>query len=280
MKKGNFFAFVLLIGLTCSSFGQQFSVLTYNIRFDNPSDGINTWDSRKAWVASQLDTYRPTIFGVQEGLKHQVVFLESHLEQYSYFGVGRDDGKEKGEHTPIFFDTTEVKLLKNNTFWLSETPQKPSKGWDAAIKRICTYGLFEDLKGGNRFLVFNTHFDHVGGVARLESAKLILAKMEQLNPDGLPVLLIGDFNLEPDSEGIGLVLKELKDAHSIANYKADEAQGTFNGFDAQKPVTRRIDYIFFDDSTLKGLKCDILSDSIQGRYPSDHFPVYAEFAFK
>ena len=280
MKKRGFFILVLLVGLTCTSFGQDLSVLTYNIRFDNPSDGINSWDSRKKWVVSQLTSYHPTVFGTQEGLQHQIDFLDDQLKTYDHIGVGRDDGMEKGEYTAIFFDVTEVKLLKSDTFWLSNTPQKPSKGWDAAIKRICTYGLFQDLKSGHRFLVFNTHFDHVGEVARLESAKLILSKMELLNPDKLPVLLMGDFNLEPNSEGIGLIVKELKDVYDVTPLEAGGVQGTFNGFDTQKPVTRRIDYIFFGVSELEALNCKIINESIEGRYPSDHFPVYAEFEFK
>ncbi|PRX53816.1 endonuclease/exonuclease/phosphatase family protein [Flagellimonas meridianipacifica] len=280
MKKRNFLLPTLLVGFICCAFGQQLSVLTYNIRFDNPSDGLNRWDSRKGWIASQLNSYHPTVFGTQEGLRHQIDFLDDQLKSYTYVGAGRDDGKEKGEHAAIFFDTTQVKLLGNNTFWLSETPERPSKGWDAAIKRICTYGLFEDSRNGNRFMVFNTHFDHVGETARLESAQLILEKMKQLNPNGLPILLMGDFNLEPDSEGIRLVLKEMKDAHSVSNHKANRIQGTFNGFDAHKPITRRIDYIFFDDSRLKAITSEIICDSMKGRYPSDHFPVHAEFDFK
>ena len=280
MKKRGFFILVLVLGLTCTSFGQGLGVLTYNIRFDNPADGINSWDSRKEWIVSQLNTYRPMVFGTQEGLRHQIDFLDGKLKTYDYVGVGRDDGMEKGEYTAIFFDVTKVKLLKNDTFWLSNTPQKPSKGWDAAIKRICTYGLFQDLKSGHRFLVFNTHFDHVGEVARLESAKLILSKMELLNPDKLPVLLMGDFNLEPHSEGIGLIVKELKDVYDVTPQETGEIQGTFNGFDTQKLVTRRIDYIFFGVSELEALNCKIINESIEGRYPSDHFPVYAEFEFK
>ena len=280
MKKRGFFILVLVVGLTCTSFGQDFSVLTYNIRFDNPSDGINSWDSRKEWIVSQLNSYRPTVFGTQEGLQHQIDFLDGQLKTYDRIGVGRDDGMEKGEYTAIFFDVTKVKLLKSDTFWLSNTPQKPSKGWDAAIKRICTYGLFKDLKSGHRFLVFNTHFDHVGVVARLESSRLILSKIKDLNHSQLPVILMGDFNLEPNSPGIQLISGKLEDSHQAAGTNSHGPRGTFNGFEMQKDVTRRIDYIFFDPSGFKILKSNIVNESKEGRYPSDHFPVYAEFEFK
>ncbi|BFP42495.1 endonuclease/exonuclease/phosphatase family protein [Flavobacteriaceae bacterium GF1] len=271
---------VLTMALTSLSFGQQLNILTYNIRYDNPSDGVNGWDKRKDFMVSQLNTYRPDVFGIQEGLKHQVDYLKNNLDGYTFFGVGRDDGKEAGEYTAIFFNGGKLKLLDNGTFWLSETPNKPSKGWDAAIKRICTYGLFENRDGGNQFFVFNTHFDHVGEVARLESSRLILSKIKDLNRSQLPVILMGDFNLEPNSPGIQLISGKLEDSHQAAGTNSYGPRGTFNGFEMQRDVTRRIDYIFFDSSGFKILKSSIVNESKEGRYPSDHFPVYVELTFK
>ncbi|UOY05856.1 endonuclease/exonuclease/phosphatase family protein [Muricauda sp. SCSIO 64092] len=271
---------VLTMALTSLSFGQQLNVLTYNIRYDNPSDGVNGWDKRKDFMVSQLNTYRPDVFGIQEGLKHQVDYLKNNLDGYTHFGVGRDDGKKAGEYTAIFFNGGKLKLLDNGTFWLSETPNKPSKGWDAAIKRICTYGLFENRGDGNQFFVFNTHFDHVGEVARLESSRLILSKIKDLNRSRLPVILMGDFNLEPDTPGIQLISGKLEDSHQAAGTNSHGPRGTFNGFEMQKDVTRRIDYIFFDPSGFKILKSSIVNESKEGLYPSDHFPVYVELTFK
>ncbi len=276
MNKTVFLVLVLAIVVTDGVLGQQLGVMTYNIRYDSPADAPNNWDNRKDRIVTQINTYAPAILGTQEGLQHQVDYLNQKLKGYTYFGVGRDDGKESGEYTAIFYDHTKVKLLDQATFWLSLTPQEPSIGWDAAIIRICTYGLFEDLASKSQFFVFNTHFDHIGKEARLESAKLILSKAATVNPDKLPLILIGDFNLEPNSEGIQLILETLSDTHIAAGNTTSGPQGTFNGFDDQQPVTRRIDYIFFDATQLQVLKSVILSDLKDGRYPSDHFPVYAE----
>ncbi|MEM9867436.1 MAG: endonuclease/exonuclease/phosphatase family protein [Bacteroidota bacterium] len=259
---------------------ESLKILTYNIRYDSPSDGINKWDRRKEWIVSQLKAKDPTVFGIQEGLKQQVDYLQKRLKRYVYVGVGRDDGQEKGEYSPIFFDSTKVKLIKTETFWLSETPEKPSKGWDAALNRICTYALFEEIQKKRRFFVFNTHFDHVGEVARLQSASLILSKLEQQNLDNTPVIVMGDFNLEPESEGIRRIQQKLKDTQKKADLTPKEVQGTFNGFNIEEPATRRIDYIFFGGRGLKMLNSGILVEVKKNRYPSDHFPVYAEFVFE
>ncbi len=280
MSKAGFLVLALAIVVAEGVRGQQLSVMSYNIRYDNPLEVPNNWDNRKDRIVTQINTHAPAILGIQEGLQHQVDFLEKELAAYTYFGVGREDGKEAGEYTAIFYDHTKVKLLDEATFWLSKTPQEPSIGWDASIKRICTYGLFEDLASKSRFFVFNTHFDHSGKVARLESAKLMLSNITALNPEKLPLILMGDFNLEPNSEGIQLILETLSDTHIAAGNTTTGPQGTFNGFDEEQPVTRRIDYIFFDATQLQVLKSVILSDLKNGRYPSDHFPVYAELLLK
>ncbi|WP_343486696.1 endonuclease/exonuclease/phosphatase family protein [Allomuricauda sp. d1] len=258
--------------------GQTIEVLTYNIKYDNPKDSLNNWDSRKDFLISQLRFYSPDIFGTQEGLVHQLKDIEQGLDNYAFFGVGRDYGDERGEFTAIFYDQTKFDVLKEATFWLSTTPEEPSKSWDAALPRICTYGHFKLKKSGEEFFVFNTHFDHVGKVARKESAKLILKKIKELNTKRLPVVLMGDFNLENSSGGIQWILKEMQDAHAEAGQNAHGPEGTFNGFNFTKPVNRRIDYIFVDG--FETSKSGILSDSFDCRYPSDHFPVYAELYFE
>ncbi|UJH66358.1 endonuclease/exonuclease/phosphatase family protein [Allomuricauda sp. SCSIO 65647] len=262
-----------------TAFGQTTNVMTYNIKYDNPKDSLNNWNDRKDFLISQLNFYAPDIFGTQEGLAHQLKEIDRGLNDHTFFGVGRDHGDDRGEFTAIFYNQKKIDLLKEATFWLSPTPEKPSKGWDAALPRICTYGLFKRKKDGRQFYVFNTHFDHVGIHARIESAKLILKKIKELNVENLPVVVMGDFNLEPSSKGIRLISDELGDAHIEAGKNAHGPKGTFNGFDFTKPVEKRIDYIFISNGDFEVLKSGILSDSFECRYPSDHFPVYAELRF-
>lgn len=258
---------------------QTIDVISYNIRYDNPNDAPNNWDNRKDFLIGQLNFYAPDVFGTQEGLVHQLKDIDMGLEDYTYFGIGRDHGDDRGEFTAIFYNTKKLKLLAQATFWLSETPETPSKGWDAALPRICTYGLFENKEGGNKFMVFNTHFDHVGVKAREESSKLILKKIKELNPEDLPVVVTGDFNLESDSPGVQVILTQMTDAHLAAGENAFGPTGTFNGFDFAKPVEKRIDYIFVSDE-FEVFKSAILSDSKDLRYPSDHLPVFARLKFR
>ncbi|MGB5821725.1 MAG: endonuclease/exonuclease/phosphatase family protein [Saonia sp.] len=256
------------------------SVITYNIKYDNPKDSLNSWDNRKDFLVSQLKFYGPDIFGTQEGLIHQLKDIEKGLDNYTFIGTGRDKGDNTGEFCAIFYNQNKVTPLQQHTFWLSQTPEKPSKGWDAAIKRICTYGLFKINGNERQFYVFNTHFDHVGKMAREESAKLILKKIQELNPGKLPVILMGDFNLENTSTGIRLILNQMQDAHVLAGNRSHGPEGTFNGFNFNTPVKRRIDYIFLSGKDFNVIKSGILSDSKDCRYPSDHFPVYAKLEFK
>lgn len=258
---------------------QNISVLTYNIKYENPSDAENNWENRKDFLISQLNYNRPDVFGTQEGMFDQLEDIKQELDGYEYFGKGRDFGDEKGEFTAVFYNSKKVKCITNGTFWLSETPEKPSKGWDAAFKRTCTYGIFELLNSSSQFMVFNTHFDHVGDVARKESVDLLLKKIESLNPKRLPVILMGDFNLEANTIGIQNILKYYKDSHVEAGKNAFGPDGTFNGFFFDKAVTRKIDYIFFSGK-IEILKSGILSDSKDCHYPSDHFPVYVELNLK
>ena len=272
---------ILLLALCAAQaiIGQTIGVLTYNIKYDNPKDSLNNWAGRKDFLISQLRFYAPDVFGTQEGLAHQLSDIEKGLADYAYFGVGRDHGDQRGEFTAIFYNTKKFDLKEENTFWLSPTPTKPSKGWDAALPRICTYGLFQAKETGQQFFVFNAHFDHMGSVAREENAKLILKKIAQLNKEGLPVILMGDFNLQESSAGIQLILEQMHDTHHKASINAHGPKGTFNGFNFSKPVEARIDYIFASPKGFEIIKSGILSDSFDCRYPSDHFPVYAELMF-
>ncbi|THV58203.1 endonuclease/exonuclease/phosphatase family protein [Flagellimonas alvinocaridis] len=276
MKK--YIGLVFMLGVLYGIQAQTIDVMTYNIRYDNPNDNPNHWDNRKDFLISQLNFYAPDVFGIQEGLINQLKDMDNGLEDYTYFGIGRDHGDERGEFTAIFYNQGNMELLKEGTFWLSTTPEVPSKDWDAALPRICTYGFFKDKENGARFFVFNTHFDHVGMQAREESAQLILQKIKELNPDNHPTVLMGDFNLESDSKGIQLIVQQMKDTHVEAGSNAFGPNGTFNGFDFSKPVDKRIDYIFVSNG-LKVLKSAILSDSKDLRYPSDHLPVFSRLEF-
>ncbi|KAB5492098.1 endonuclease/exonuclease/phosphatase family protein [Flagellimonas hadalis] len=275
----NIYIALFAIGTLFNVQSQTIDVISYNIRYDNPDDKPNNWDNRKEFLISQLNFHAPDVFGTQEGLVHQLKDIDNGLGNYTYFGVGRDHGDDRGEFTAIFYNKEKLNLLDQSTFWLSETPITPSKGWDAALPRICTYGLFESKEDGNKFMVFNTHFDHVGVKAREESSKLILKKIKELNPDNLPVVVTGDFNLESDSPGVQVILTEMADAHLAAGENAFGPTGTFNGFEFNKPVERRIDYIFVSDE-FEVLKSAILSDSKDCRYPSDHLPVLARLQFR
>ncbi len=255
---------------------QNIHLITYNIRYDNPKDSSNNWQYRKGYILNQIKFYKPEIFGIQEGLEHQVKWLDKNLVNYNYVGVGRDDKKEKGagEFSPVFYDTTKFTKIQSNTFWLSETPEKPSRGWDAALNRICTYILLNQNTTNKKFWVFNTHFDHKGKVARKQSAKLILKKMLELNKQNYPMILMGDFNSTPKDIPIQLISKTLNDSRKITNTTPFGPVGTFCSFDICKPVERRIDYIFTSKNNIKVNNYAVFSDVVNQKYPSDHFPVF------
>lgn len=265
--------FVLLLLTAATASAQPIALLTYNIRYDNPADGDNAWPKRRDFLANQIRFHAPDIFGIQEGLKNQVDYLQAQLPAYTYVGVGRDDGKTAGEYSALFFRADRFRALESGTFWLSPTPDTVSKGWDAALPRICTWALLKDTASGRKFWVFNTHFDHIGQQARRESAALILEKIHQKNTAHLPVVLMGDFNSGPNSAPVRLVTQDLRDAHIHSQEPVFGPPGTFNGFRFNEPVELCIDYIFVSpDLTVR--KYAVLSDSRDCRYPSDHLPVF------
>ncbi len=251
---------------------QPHCIMSYNIRYDNNWDVKNSWSIRKKKVIQIFGQYEPSIMGVQEGLLNQVQYIDSCLANYDYVGVGREDGKERGEFCVIYFDTTRYVVSKHSTFWLSETPDTISVGWDAALERICTYGLFKDKKTADEFWVFNTHFDHMGSMARERSSGLILDRINEVNHRSLPVILMGDFNSEPDSPPINKIRTEMSDALQLSLEKLQGPIGTFNGFDPDLPIERRIDYVFTRD--VKVLSYIHVNDRMNNnRHISDHLPV-------
>ena len=263
---------VILFTVSSRIYPQSQSIMSYNIRYDNTWDVENSWTIRRNKVSQILIQYAPSIIGIQEGLLNQVQYIDSCLINYDYVGVGRDDGKEQGEFCAIYFDTTRFTVLNHSTFWLSETPDTISVGWDAALERICTYGLFKDRKTAEEFWVFNTHFDHMGARAREQSSGLILNRINKINRRSLPLILMGDFNSIPDSPPVNKIKTDLSDALQISLEELQGPMGTFNGFNADLPIEKRIDYIF--TRNVKVLSYIHINDRLNNnRHISDHLPV-------
>ncbi|MGI9541307.1 MAG: endonuclease/exonuclease/phosphatase family protein [Flavobacteriaceae bacterium] len=267
-----------LISLFFSDVHDEITVISYNIRYDNPDDGVNRWDLRKEKVVNYLIESGSDMIGMQEVLYHQLHYLNQELKEFSYTGVGREDGKIKGEFSPIVYNFKNLKLEETSTFWLSETPEEISIGWDAALERICTYARFEHIQTGKQFWVFNTHFDHRGDNAREESVKLILKKIKALNDMRLPIIITGDFNLTPETQPIKILQNSFQDV--LASLTPSEKKyGTFTGFDKNEIGTDRIDYIFYKAFQLKTAN-HIWVRTEKGTWASDHHPVQATFLFK
>ncbi len=266
-------AILLLLGFSYILSAQELTVASFNIRLKTTSDVGNLWDDRKQAVTNLIQFHEFDIFGIQEGFYEQVQDMKRQLPGFEYIGVGRDDGAEKGEHSAIFFNQQRFKLIKNGTFWLSATDtENPNKGWDAALPRICTWGVFEDNQNGKQFIFMNTHFDHIGVEARRESAKLILEKAKEL-AEGLPIILTGDFNVDETNEAYFTLAKSgiVQDTHELAKI-VYEPNSSFNAWGKGLKPKQRIDHIFIT-KPFQVHKYGILTDTYMGKFPSDHFPV-------
>ena len=251
------------------------SVITYNIKYDDNSNGKNSWKVRRDAMIELIHKLSPDILGIQEGLIHQVEFLDSKMSDHKYVGVGRDDANRKGEYCAIFFNEKKYKLLKDSTFWLSENPDKVSVGWDAALERICTYASLENIKNANKIWVFNTHFDHIGNIAREKSARLLLEKIQMLNINKEPVLVMGDFNVEDNSKVIDILKQKLIDTMRDYEIEHKGPVGTFNNFLNNQEIIKRIDYVFSNGfQTISHQHIDKKLES--GDHISDHLPVFVE----
>lgn len=270
-----FMVFLMFFGL---SFSQDLKVMSFNIRLNVESDKENAWPERKQDVMDLLSYYHPDYFGVQEALPEQMKDIKAGLKSYDYVGVGREDGKMKGEFSAIFYDTSRLQVVKSGTFWLSETPDKPSKGWDAALNRICTYAVFRDKKSKKEWMAMNLHFDHIGNVARVKSSELILKKIKELNPDNLPLTLTGDFNLTEDSEPVKILSQNLEDSFYNSEKLHYGPVGTFTGFNVNEVPKDRIDYIFVKGFRIKSHR-HVNDRRNNLLYPSDHFPVLVDLQF-
>ena len=282
MKKYLFIPLLIILifsSLSCTQKSASINTMSFNIRYDNPEDGIQNWHHRKENIVRMIKFYDLDIIGMQEVLVHQLNYLKTHLGQYQSVGIGREDGKEQGEFSPIFFKANRYEELKSGTFWLSETPEKVSKGWDAALERIATWVVLKDKNSGKELIYMNTHFDHKGKKARVESAKLLKRKAIELAGD-LPLILTGDFNLTPESDGIKTIIEPdgnntLVNSSSIATYSYGP-NWTTCGFD-NRPFDRRkiIDYIFVKKVD-KVNRYAVFSEMLNDIYLSDHCPVFAQ----
>jgi len=258
-----------------------FQVMSFNLRLATATDGENAWPQRKEDVIALIGDQQVDILGVQEALPEQMHDLQQGLSNSGYLalGVGRDPDNQ-GEFSAIFYATATLELRAGETFWLSPTPQVPSKGWDAALNRICTWGKFRVRSTGREFLVFNTHFDHIGEEARRQSAQLILDKISESNPEQLPVILSGDFNLTDNETPIGIISAQMQDSFYHSQTAHQGPVGTFQDFDTSARDLDRIDYIFTSGFDVRSHRhIDDRRKSDPARYPSDHFPVLAELQF-
>lgn len=277
MKIRFVFLLSLAVMLICGGCGSrekdvEIKYISYNIRYANASDGDNAWDIRKPATKEMIEREQPDVFGLQEALIGQLQYIDSNFPQYSRVGVGRDDGKAAGEFMAVYYRNDKFKLLENGNFWLSETPDQCSMGWDAACKRIVTWAKLKDLDSKKVFYVFNTHLDHVGEVAREQSILLIVKKIDEIvKKDKAPVFLSGDFNSNVSSPIFDPLKNIMKDSRAIL--PESEWIPTYNSFG--NGGDSMIDYIFYKNAEVQDFKT--LNGDYGKPYISDHYPVMATF---
>ena len=252
----------------------ELTVISYNVRLVTTDDGDNQWKYRAPATPAMIKDYCPDIFGVQEAVLEQLEYMDKHLSNYSYVGVGRENGKQRGETMAIFYNIKRVKLLDWGTYWLSETPDVPSRGWDAGCRRTVTWTLMEMKDSGRKFFYVNTHLDHVGVQARQKGLDLIVSKIAAMNPDNLPMVLTGDFNVLPDNPALTELNTKMKDARRTA--EKTDCRATYNGWGRFASV---IDYIYYDGFTSCPEYETIVRQYKNIPYISDHYPIVARLVF-
>lgn len=259
----------------------RYSAMTYNIRLDLASDGDNAWPHRRAALTGLVAYYAPDLVGMQEVLLHQKQAVEADLRGYQFVGAARDDGKDKGEFSPLGFRRDRFALIASGTFWLSPNPDVPGKGWDAAYPRVASWARLKDKLSLRMLLVVNTHFDHVGTTARLESARQIRRWITGQRKKGETVVLMGDFNSPADSPAHAAIVEEaaglvpLRDTLAISRTPHFGPLGTFTGFKIEQVEPSPIDHIFVS-TDVAVLRHATLTQQEGGRLPSDHYPVLAD----
>lgn len=267
----------------CGKKEYDLTVMTFNVRYDNPADGFNRWEYRIPIITTYMDTTSADIIGMQEVLHNQIVDLQKMIPDYAYTGTGRDDGKQRGEYSPIFFRKDRFTLLDHSQFWLSETPDIPgSRSWDAAITRIVCWAKLEDKKSGEHIYVFNTHFDHRGVEARQKSIELMTIKINEIT-DNSPVIVTGDFNIRKGSEHYDFMVHNFSENNALTNAEliskapVTDAESTFNGFRTEG-VSGVIDFIFVnDDFVVNSYRVDNVIKN--GVFISDHWPVISKIVY-
>ncbi len=273
-------ALLITVALSCffGSAGAQtdgsLKVMSYNVRVGSAKDGDNSWKIRRIATPAMLADKAPAVFGVQEALKSQIDYILQECPQYASVGVGREDGIAKGEFMSIFYLKSRIEVLEWGTYWLSETPDVPSKGWDAACKRTATWALMREKASGRRFYFVNTHLDHVGVEARRKGLALIVEKIAAMNPEGLPMVLTGDFNSRLNDPWMA----DIKVLMNNARFYADDTDWK-TSFNAWGKSSASIDYIFYSGfSSCPDFK--VVDETYEGiPYISDHYPVIATLIF-
>ena len=267
---------VVFMLAACGSKETTVRYISYNIRYGTANDGDNAWEFRHSATKQMLETEQPTVFGLQEALPLQLDYIAENFPQYSRVGVGRDDGKEAGEFMALFYRNDLYELLDSGNFWLSETPDVPGLGWDAACTRIVTWACLKDKGTGKNFYAFNTHLDHVGKVAREQSILLIVDKIKEIVADAnVPVFLSGDFNSDVSWPIFDPLKAEMSDARTFL--PEEQWSETYNAWGREYDGTRIIDYIFYKNARVTGFRT--LNGDYGKPYISDHYPICAEFTF-
>ena len=274
----------LLFISSCKTKPLELNVMTFNIRLDVPSDSLNSWQYRKENAAEMVRMNDVDILGMQEVLLNQMNDLKERLPQYTAIGVGREDGADKGEFSPIFYKKDRFSAIESGTFWVSETPELAgSKGWDASYIRVATWAILKEKATGKEIFAINTHLDNDGLIARKEGGNLLLKKAEELGK-GLPIVLTGDFNDTPQSEAIKNITDASKANHLIDSktvaLKTSGTDWTFHNFgrlaESERPL---IDYIFVSKQ-IKVQDYAVLPDTLNGTFVSDHKPVLSKITIE
>ena len=253
---------LILLGLfivfnSCTDYNKKINLMTYNIRLNTETDSINKWDNRKEGIVNLIKEENLDVFGIQEALPDQIEYLSNQLKDYDYVGEGRDGGNS-GEYSAIYYKRERMNLIETETFWLSETPEIPSMGWEELI-------------------IYNTHFDHIGKVAREKSASIILNHISKNNYQDKPTVVMGDLNANPDESPIKLLSEQLEDSYKKLPIK--DPIGTFSGFDPRSKLSNRIDYIFTKEIKIIDYK-HIDKKLPSGLWPSDHLPIFISIVFE
>ena len=266
-------AMIMSLPLLQAQESEGLKVMSYNIRLGSAQDGTNSWALRYTATGKMLEDQKPDVFGVQEALEYQVRYIEE-MCGYESVGVGRENGKKEGEHMSIFWNKKTVSMLKWGTFWLSDTPEKPSKGWDAECFRTATWALMKDKKTGKKFYFVNTHLDHKGTEAQKNGLKLIVDRIAEINPDGLPMVLTGDFNIEPKNPALKDLDARMQSTRKIAEKTDDHA--TYNGWGKSSTM---IDYIYVSGFSSCPEYQTVTKRYEDRKFISDHYPIFARLIF-